>query len=502
MAGGLELDRFYAHKFCGPSRAALQSGRFPIHVTVLDNGLSSVNPADPVGGFQGIPRNMTGIATKLTGAGYSTHFAGKWHAGLATPDHTPAGRGYNTSLGYLGAANDYWTSEGLGTKCDGGAQPVTDLWQSTGGRAGDGPAFGRNNSWACSQDNQAAGCVYEDAFLTQFVVDTINAHDPSRPFFFVWAPHSVHEPYEVPEAYLAKFSNITLELRQYYSAMVNFLDDQVGTVVAALKAAGLWDTMLFVASSDNGGPLANGDSSFPADRNGAGASNFPLRGGKIGNMEGGIRVNSFVTGGALPPAQRGSKTEAFISIADWYSTFCGLAGVDPTDDHAKAAGLPAIDSVDQWPVISGATNASQRDELWIGSTDDSDRAGNTLVQGLITTANGHKFLIGSIDPAFFQGPVFPNNSASAQTRQPHLDCGDPDGSGKAYGPGCLFDILADPFETTDLAASKPDIVKTMRARIKVLQDGVYNPDRGSNDPSFCKKVFGPEYRGFIGPFLP
>jgi len=52
---GMLLDRQYGHKFCGPSRAALQSGRLPIHVTVLDNALLQVNPKDPMGGFQGIP---------------------------------------------------------------------------------------------------------------------------------------------------------------------------------------------------------------------------------------------------------------------------------------------------------------------------------------------------------------------------------------------------------------------------------------------------------------
>ena len=29
----------------------------------------------------------------------------KWHAGMATPDHTPAGRGYDTSLLYFAPAN-------------------------------------------------------------------------------------------------------------------------------------------------------------------------------------------------------------------------------------------------------------------------------------------------------------------------------------------------------------------------------------------------------------
>ena len=31
--------------------------------------------------------------------------------------------------------------------------------------------------------------------------------------------------------------------------MVNFIDDQIGLVTAALKAKGLWDDMLFVMSS-------------------------------------------------------------------------------------------------------------------------------------------------------------------------------------------------------------------------------------------------------------
>ena len=52
---------------------------------------------------------MTGIATKLKAAGYATHQVGKWHAGGATPDHIPTGRGFNTSFGYLNVYNDYYT---------------------------------------------------------------------------------------------------------------------------------------------------------------------------------------------------------------------------------------------------------------------------------------------------------------------------------------------------------------------------------------------------------
>ena len=53
---GLLLNRFYGHKFCGPSRASIQTGRNPIHVSVLDSALDAYNLKDPVSGFMGIPR--------------------------------------------------------------------------------------------------------------------------------------------------------------------------------------------------------------------------------------------------------------------------------------------------------------------------------------------------------------------------------------------------------------------------------------------------------------
>ena len=56
---------------------------------------------DPVGGYQGIPINMTGIAEKLGDTGYSTHLIGKWDAGMATPLHSPTARGYQSWLGNL-----------------------------------------------------------------------------------------------------------------------------------------------------------------------------------------------------------------------------------------------------------------------------------------------------------------------------------------------------------------------------------------------------------------
>jgi len=76
-ASGITLDRFYAFQYCSPTRSALQTGRNPVHVNVLNSDPLQVNKKDPISGFQGIPRNVTGIAEKLQTAGYATHMVGK-----------------------------------------------------------------------------------------------------------------------------------------------------------------------------------------------------------------------------------------------------------------------------------------------------------------------------------------------------------------------------------------------------------------------------------------
>ena len=157
-----------------------------------------------------------------------------------------------------------------------------------------------------------------------------------------------------------------------------------------------------------GGPVCKDCHTDPTNLlNTAGASNYPLRGGKIGIMEGGIRLSAFASGGLIPPAQRGTTYEGWMHLADWYATFCALAGVDPTDARAAAAGLPPIDSLDMSAVLLGTNATSPRQEIVIGSSDDSDHAGNTIVAGVID-AEGWKLILAgeSVDPAFYQGPVF------------------------------------------------------------------------------------------------
>ena len=98
---------------------------------------------------------------------------------------------------------------------------------------------------------------------------------------------------------------------------------------------------------------------------------------------GGVRVNSFLAGGFIPHEKRGTVANGLIGVEDWYGTFCHLAGINSTDQVAAEAGLPPVDSINQWPYLSGETKYSPRDYVVLGSADPTPgiRTGPTVVQG-------------------------------------------------------------------------------------------------------------------------
>merc|ERR1711934_191487 len=129
-----------------------------------------------------------------------------------------------------------------------------------------------------------------------------------------------HDTLQPEKHYYDKFWYVDDPDRRANQAMVNLMDDVVGNITSALHRNGMWENTLLLWSSDNGG----------ASHPGGGANNWPLRGGYYNNWEGGTRVAALLAGGALPSSVHGTKLEGVIHEADWYSTFCFLAGVDPT----------------------------------------------------------------------------------------------------------------------------------------------------------------------------
>jgi len=466
--------------WCAPSRSSLQSGRLPVHVNTENTEPESRNANDTEAGYAGIPRSMTGIAERLArDAGYATAMSGKWDVGMATPEHTPQGRGYGRYIGYYHHANDYWT-EGLPFEATGVVNvclnQYKDLWLSNA--TYEGPAA-----------RYVGHGTYEEEFFTNHSLAAINAHGtmlraaqrahgavdapppppPPPPLFLVHAFHLLHTPLQIPQAYLDKFAFIDNGIRQHYASMVYYMDEVVGKLVAALKANDMWANTLLVFVSDNGGPIYNP----------AGANNFPHKGGKYSDWEGGVRTNAFVAGGFVPATARGQTTPGLVHMADWYATFCALAGIDKNDTRAAAAGLPPVDGLDVWPALRGAPSAaSPRREVHLSS------------QALLL---GRYKLVAGVQPMTgWTGPVYPNNTGA----QPGFY---PKGWKHDCGAGELYDVFSDPTEHENLATSRPDVLATLQARLAALNEGNFEPDRGTGDPAACAQAR--KYGGFYGPWV-
>eukprot|EP00756_Hemistasia_phaeocysticola_P050712 Hpha_TRINITY_DN25904_c0_g1::TRINITY_DN25904_c0_g1_i1::g.185262::m.185262/K01135/ARSB; arylsulfatase B len=257
---GIILERHYTYKFCSPSRSSLLSGRLPFHVNIYND--------DPAMPGAGIPEKMTTLPERLHGAGYKTHFVGKWHVGMASPRVTPEGRGFESSLGYFHSTNDYYSSvrqEG----CDG--LPAVDLWDS--GK----PAYELN------------GTAYEERIFAARAVAVVEAHPVEQPFFLYYAfhtscvgwayngdDHSGAEKLQPDHEYYKRFAFVDDPDRRANNAMVSLMDDAVGNITSALRRKGMWENTLLLWSSDNGGAVHLG----------GGANTWPLRGGYYNNWEG------------------------------------------------------------------------------------------------------------------------------------------------------------------------------------------------------------------------
>ncbi|KAG5185240.1 arylsulfatase B-like protein, partial [Tribonema minus] len=377
---GIVLDRLYVHNVCSPSRSAFVTGRNHRHVNLINGPSTLYDPSLPLLGTWGVPAQMTGIAEQLGSAGYATQHVGKWHLGYASraddsntlllPPATA--RGYDHFFGYIGGGNDHWTYKisKPSNGCCGRAS--VDL------RDDGAPAADNKPAHACGVASQD-GCLFEDALFERQVTGAINDHadlNTTQQLFLTWAPHAVHVPLQPIAAQEARFDFIDFPLRRKYAAVVNDIDRRIGRVVSTLKRRGLWDTTLLVVISDNGGPsLFDG-----------GANNYPLRGEKGFNTEGGVRSNAFMAGGFVPQAQRGSVADGLMGIEDFYATFCGVGGVVTLGGaKAAAAGLPPVDSLNMWPYLSGAVEASPRDLVVVSDGHQPqaviDRLGYKLILG-------------------------------------------------------------------------------------------------------------------------
>ena len=440
VASGAELSRHYTYRFCSPSRSALLSGRLPIHVNE-DNPPSITSKG-------GIDLRMTLLPQKLKTAGYVTATYGKWHLGARQWPNLPMNRGFDHHLGFLTGGEDHYTQLAYEAVSK-GKKPV-DLWQNAQ------PAYGRNGTYSCH--------LYGGEALK-----LIESHDTSKPLFLYMAFQNTHAPYECPAEYLDP--SVDFEGRRMMQGMLTCVDEATGNLTSALKARQMWQNTLMLWSADNGGPQYWN------------ANNWPLRGGKGTDFEGGVRAAAFLAGGALklPP---GSTIRHPIHIADWYSTFCTMAGVNPDDDSPAVVrgDVPQIDSIDQTQLLTTVGAPAARTEVPL--TFQALIVGELKLVLNTTVVVGHS-------SGYWTGPVWPTDKSHTPLE---ADPGCPPG-------GCLFNLTADETEHHELSAQLPEEKSRLTSRLQELLKGKFQSKW--TDPKYEDCVTLADYveahHGFAGP---
>ena len=308
-AEGQKWTEFYvAACVCTPSRAALQTGRYPIRNGMCSNTRRVLFP-DSKGG---IPASEVTIGEMLQQRGYATHAIGKWHLGHL-PQYLPTGNGYDSYFG-IPYSNDM---DALPTAPKGNlrfAEPKTEYFNVPLMRGTE------------IVERPADQHTITKRFTEEAVSVIRNRSD--KPFFIYLAHNLPHVPLFVSE----EFTDVSR--RGLYGDVVQEIDWSVGTILDALKEQGIAENTLVVFTSDNG-PWR----SFKQQGGSAGL----LRDGKGSTWEGGMREPTIFW---WPGRIESGVVMNMGSTLDLLPTIAAISGANVPGDRK-------LDGYDLSPVLFG-----------------------------------------------------------------------------------------------------------------------------------------------------
>ena len=304
---------------CSPTRAALMTGKYParLHLTdwIAGHGRPHAKLRIP-DWTKFMKHEEVTLAEQFKAAGYVTASIGKWHLTPALEQgdeaYYPEKHGFDVNVGgyHRGQPPSYFAPYRIPTLKEGpDGEFLTDR---------------------------------EAAEAAKFI-----EANHAKPFFIYLPHYAVHTPIQSKKDVAAKYaaklekSPGLAQRNASYAALVESVDDALGTIRKALEKNGLTDNTVIVITGDNGGLLPVTD-------------NAPLRAGKGSAYEGGVRVPFIVAWpGKLAPKVVSDVPAVTIDI---YPTVLELAGIRPMQS--------LVDGVSLAPLLSKGTKPDRDTIFW------------------------------------------------------------------------------------------------------------------------------------------
>lgn len=470
---GVKLSNFHTTPVCAPTRAELMTG-VDHHQTGIGN-FPEFRQDNQIGkpGYEGyLNDRVATIAERLQDAGYLTILSGKWHLGI-DPKADPARRGFERSFALLNGGHNHFGNE---------KQIVTAKFVPNAANT-----YSLNGTHVEPPES-----FYSSTFFTDELLKLLPDTEETRPFFAYLAFTAPHYPLQAPKEDIARYSGtydvgydeirkrrmkglvdaklidkniiphtqtsstrwnelsaeekkLQARTMEVYAAMVDNIDQNVGRVVEALKKSGKYDNTIFIFLSDNGPEgteleksflyhelgqafLESGDNRLESigskdsyiwyGTNWAEASSAPFYRFKSFPSEGGTRVAAFFS---YPGRGRVGVEHSYISVRDIAPTLFEFGNAIP-ENPSVSRGKPVI-----------------------------PYQGTSFAPRMMPEPPPAQ-----LSPEFAAGEMFGRRHVrEGKWKAIHIP--QPYGSGKWE----LYDMEADPGETSNLAQQHPDITERL-----------------------------------------
>lgn len=323
-ARGMTFDRSYSSSpLCSPTRASILTGTSParhgitsptchlpklvLRPTVAKSAARNQKAIMP-SSVTRLNTDYYTMAEMFRDNGYATGHFGKWH--LGTDPYSPLQHGFDVDI-------PHWS--------------------------GPGPAGSFVAPWRFPDFDPRTPNEHIEDRMADEAVDFIQANR-NKPFFLNYWMFSVHAPFDGKPDLIEKYSQTAdpddPQHCPVYAAMIESMDDAIGTLIDAIDAAGLTENTIFVLASDNGGNMYNSVDGVVV------TSNAPLRGGKATMYEGGVRGPAIVVVPGV--VQAGSTSDEVIQSSDFYPTMLDLLDIAPQPDQI-------FDGITLTPALKGGS---------------------------------------------------------------------------------------------------------------------------------------------------